>query len=188
MKTIVLLFYEFFKTGLFSIGGGLATLPFLTQMSIKSPDWFSSPTLADIVAIAESTPGPIGVNAATFAGFSAAGVIGSVTATFGLVLPSFIIICIIARFFEKYRNSRLVKDAFDCVRPTVTGLVASAGFVMLKLSLLPDGSFSTISSVTWISLSLFALLIVFTQLKWTKNLHPVVIIVIGAIAGVVLSL
>ena len=90
----LLLFWEFFKTGLFAVGGGLATLPFLTQMSVSHPDWFTTQMLADMIAVSESTPGPIGVNMATYVGYTVAGIPGAIVATCSLVLPSLIIITI----------------------------------------------------------------------------------------------
>ncbi len=105
------LFWEFFKTGLFSIGGGLATLPFLKAISLKYP-WFTPNDLLDMIAVSESTPGPIGVTTATYAGFRAAGIPGAITATVSLILPSVIIIILVSRVLNKFRNSPLVKNAF----------------------------------------------------------------------------
>ena len=105
------LFYEFFKTGLFAIGGGLATLPFLQEMSART-GWFSLSELQDMIAVSESTPGPIGVNMATYAGFTSAGIPGAFCATLGLILPSFIIILIVAGFLKRFKDSPLVDAAF----------------------------------------------------------------------------
>ena len=186
MNTLITLFLSFFKIGLFAVGGGLATLPFLTELSAQYPAWFASPTLADMVAIAESTPGPIGVNAATFVGFSADGILGAVVSTLSLVLPSFIIISVIAGALEKYRNSKLVDDAFRALHPTVAGLIGAAAFSMVKLALLPgDASLPLFERVDVICLILFAVLLTVTQLKWTKKLHPIFVILIGAAAGII---
>ena len=106
------LFYEFFKIGLFAVGGGLATIPFLMDIADKYP-WLTREMLADMIAVSESTPGPIGVNMATYAGFEAAGVAGALTATFSLVLPSFLVILLIARFLQKYNSSPLVQSTFS---------------------------------------------------------------------------
>ena len=110
------LFYEFFKTGLFAIGGGLATLPFLYDMADKYP-WFTRTDLANMIAVSESTPGPIGVNMATYVGFTTGGILGSIIATCGLVLPSLIIIIIIAKFLESFQDNRFVQSAFYGLRP-----------------------------------------------------------------------
>ena len=110
------LFYEFFKAGLFAIGGGLATLPFLKQISLRYP-WFTPNDLMDMIAVSESTPGPMGVNSATYAGFHAAGIPGAITATCSLVLPSVIIIILVSRALDKFRDSRWSRTAFTvCVR------------------------------------------------------------------------
>ena len=186
MNTLFVLFLSFCKIGLFAVGGGLATLPFLTELSQQYPAWFASPTLADMVAIAESTPGPIGVNAATFSGFSAAGVPGALVATLSLVLPSFIIISVIAGALERYRSSKLVDDAFKTLRPTVAGLIGAAGFSMLRMAILTgDTAAPFLQQINLVCLLLFAVLLTLTQLKWTKKLHPIFIILLGALAGII---
>ena len=120
------LFYEFFKTGLFAVGGGLATLPFLEDISERT-GWFTRAQLADMLAVSESTPGPIGVNMATYVGFETAGILGSLCATFGLVLPSLIIILLVVKVLEKFRTNRYVEAAFYGLRPASVAMVASAG-------------------------------------------------------------
>ena len=125
--TYLLLFYEYFKTGLFAIGGGMATLPFLYDMSARHPDWFSASQIADMLAVSESTPGPIGVNMATFVGFQVGGVPGAVIATLGLVAPSIIVILIIAAFLRSFRDSKVVQSVFYGLRPASAAMVAAAG-------------------------------------------------------------
>ena len=120
------LFYEFFKVGLFSIGGGLATLPFLYDISDKT-GWFTHTDITNLIAVSESTPGPIGVNAATYVGFLTDGLVGAVTSTVGLIAPSIVIIILISRVLERFRDSRLVDDLFYGLRPASTGLIAAAG-------------------------------------------------------------
>ena len=114
--TFLLLFLEFFKTGLFAIGGGLATLPFLKQIALRYP-WFTPSDLMDMIAVSESTPGPLGVNSATYAGFHAAGIPGAITATCSLVLPSVIIIILVSRALDKFRDSPLVQNGTSPCRP-----------------------------------------------------------------------
>lgn len=109
------LFFEFFKAGLFAVGGGLATLPFLYDIASRY-DWMSVESITDMIAISESTPGPLGVNMATYAGYHAYGVLGGVVATFALVLPSIIVIVIVAKILEKFKENRLVKDTFAGLR------------------------------------------------------------------------
>ena len=124
---LLILFLEFFKIGLFSVGGGLATLPFLYDLADKYP-WLSAAQIPDMIAISESTPGPLGVNMATYVGFQCGGVLGGVIATAGLVTPSVIVIIIVYKFLERFRKSTLVENAFYGLRPIVVGLIASAGF------------------------------------------------------------
>ena len=109
--TYLLLFYEFFKTGLFAVGGGLATLPFLYDMAARHPEWFTTSQLADMVAVSESTPGPLGVNMATYVGFITGGIPGALVATIGLVTPSIIIILIVAAFLKRFRERGILRPA-----------------------------------------------------------------------------
>ena len=188
----LLLFWEFFKTGLFAVGGGLATLPFLTQMSVSHPDWFTTQMLADIIAVSESTPGPIGVNMSTYVGYTVAGIPGAIVATCSLVLPSLIIITIIAGMLEKYMNNKYVQWVFSGLRPAVTGLIAAAGYSVIKLSIMvPDAVFSIKAPwevFDWKCVLIFAIFILLTQLKWTKKLHPIIYIAVAAVLGIVLGL
>ena len=126
LKTLITLCFEFFKTGLLAVGGGLATLPFLSEMANKYPGWFTHAELADMIAVSESTPGPIGVNMATYVGFTTAGYGGSVVATLGLITPSIIVILIVARIYEKFQASRIVKGCMTGLKPAVVGLIAAA--------------------------------------------------------------
>ena len=121
------LFWEFFKTGLFSVGGGLATLPFIYDMSDRM-SWFTYQQIADMVAVSESTPGPIGVNTATYVGYITGGVPGALVATLGLVTPAVICILIIASCLKKFRENRFVDHAFYGLRPASAALIAAAGF------------------------------------------------------------
>ena len=136
----ITLFVEFFKVGLFTIGGGLAALPFLYDLAEKYT-WITKSMIADMIAISQSTPGPIGVNMATYAGFKAAGILGGVVATFSIVLPSFIIIVIVANFLNKFKESKLVDSAFKGLRPAVTGLIAVAWFEIIKVSIINVNTF-----------------------------------------------
>ena len=181
MTRILWLIYEFFKTGLFAVGGGLATLPFLTRMSASHPDWFSTEMLANMVAISESTPGPLGVNMATYVGYSVAGVPGAVTATLSLVCPSVIIIMLIYRVLQQYKNHPVVQNVFAGLRPAVTGLIAAAGFSVFRMAAFVGGALS------WKALVLFGAVLALTQWKKTKGLHPVLFIAVGAVVGLLVQ-
>ena len=134
MMLLLRLFWEFFKTGLFAVGGGMATLPFLYNIS-DSTGWFTHAQLADMIAVSESTPGPIGVNMATYVGFTTAGIPGAVIATVGLVTPSVIIILLIARVLAAFRQNKYVDAAFYGLRPCSVGLIAAAGLMVVKIAL-----------------------------------------------------
>lgn len=183
------LIYEFFKTGLFAVGGGLATLPFLNEICQKY-DWFTEQMLADMIAISESTPGPIGINMSTYAGYQAAGVLGSIVATCSLVAPSIIIIVLIAGFLSKFNEHPLVKSAFSGLRPAVTGLIAAAAVSVMKLALLRIPAFEASGRVPDLfnlpAIALFAVLFA-AMLKW-KKLHPVVFILAGAVVGIIFKM
>ena len=177
---------EFFKTGLFAVGGGLATLPFLTQMQEKY-GWFTAEELANMIAVGESTPGPIGVNMATYVGYSTYGVLGGLLATLSLVLPSLIVIMIIARAMDKYQKNPLVQNMFAFMRPAVAGLIAAAGFAVLKIALFKDAVLS-FQSIDWVAVALFAVMVFLTQWKKLKKLHPIAFIALGAVIGIVLGM
>lgn len=186
---LLVLFLEFFKIGLFSIGGGLATLPFLYALAEKYP-WFSTTQIPDMIAISESTPGPLGVNMATYAGFQGSGILGGIVATLGLITPSIIIILIVSQFLERFRNSKIVENAFYGLRPIVVGLIASAGFGVITLSLFQMDALTTGGSIAtflhWKECILFAAVFVIAR-KW-KNVHPIVLILIGAVCGILFHL
>ena len=182
------LLYEFFKAGLFAIGGGMATLPFLYDMSDKM-GWFTYADLANMVAISESTPGPIGINMATYVGYTLRGVPGAVTATVGLITPSIIIILIIAKFLQAFKDSPLVDAAFYGLRPASTGLIAAAGLSVLALVLVNPGvseGAGILELINIKSILLIAVLYYFTAVcKKTKGLHPVCFIAASAVVGIV---
>lgn len=189
--TYLLLFWEFFKTGLFAVGGGLATLPFLTEMSNTHPEWFSHEMLANMIAVSESTPGPIGINMATYVGYTVGGIGGAVLATLALVLPSLIIIIAIAKVLDRYMKNKYIQSVFKGLRPAVTGLIAAAGFSVIKLSILIPEAFSITApykAVNFTALLIFAVFVFFTQFKKTKKLHPIVFILIGAVLGIILKM
>jgi chromate transporter len=134
------LFWEFFKTGLFAVGGGLATLPFLYDMSART-GWFTTEEIADLLAVSESTPGAIGINMSTYAGVHTFGVIGGIIATLGLICPSIIVIIIISNVLKKFQDSKLVQKIFYGLRPASLGLIGAAGLGVAKIALLKTDVF-----------------------------------------------
>lgn len=194
MEVFLLLFLEFFKTGLFAVGGGLATLPFLYEMADKYT-WFDVATLSDMIAVSESTPGPIGVNMATYAGYNAGfevlgfggGIFGALTATIALVLPSLIIILLISKFLGKFKDNQLVGDAFTALRPAVTALIAVAGFSIIKMTLLDIPAFSVSRSfidLFQIPAIILFIVVLFCSNFW-KKIHPIVLILGSAVIGII---
>ena len=178
------LFYEFFKTGLFAVGGGLATLPFLEDISQRT-GWFTSAQLADMLAISESTPGPIGVNMATYVGFETAGILGSLCATAGLVMPSVIIIVLVSKVLEKFRTNTYVEAAFYGLRPASVAMVASAGIGVAMTTLL-NLTASGFGVLRWRELVLAAVILVLTNfVPKVKKFHPIVFIALAAAVGII---
>ena len=182
------LFWEFFKTGLFAIGGGMATLPFLHDMG-EATGWFTQADLMNMLAVSESTPGPIGINMATYVGFTVGGVPGAVIATLGEVTPSIIVILIIAALLRSFRENRYVDRAFYGLRPASTGLIAAAGLSVAQIALLTGAAWTGWNSLTavinWKGVALAALVFACMQVKALKKLHPIVYIAAAAVVGVV---
>lgn len=191
MSLYLRLFWEFFKTGLFAVGGGLATLPFMYDISDKT-GWFTHSMLADMVAVSESTPGPIGVNMATYVGFVTGGIPGSVVATVGLVTPSVIVILLIARVLKAFRENQYVDAGFYGLRPCSVGLIAAAGVLVIKLALFNTELYASTGALldlfNFKALILAAVLLVATRcIKKLKGLHPIVFILASAVIGIVFS-
>ena len=179
------LFFEFFKTGLFAVGGGLATIPFLRDMGART-GWFADTDLTTMIAVSESTPGPIGVNMATYVGFETAGVPGSIIATLGLITPSLIIILIVAGFLQKFRQSKTVNSVFYGLRPASTALIAFAGLgVAEKIFVRIGGTISHEFFIHWPSVVLAIAVFVCMRYTKLKKLHPIVFIAAAALIGVI---
>ena len=182
------LFWEYFKVGLFAVGGGLATYPFLKDLGERT-GWFTIGELADMLAVSESTPGPIGVNMATYVGFTLKGIPGAVVATVGLITPSVIIILIIALFLYKFRKNKYVDYAFYGIRPASTAMITSALLGLLALCLFGASSVKALISSGGVldikALVLFLLLFAAMNVKKLKDLHPLVFIAISAVVGIV---
>ncbi len=188
------LFYEFFKAGLFAIGGGMATIPFLYDIS-DSTGWFTHTDLANMIAVSESTPGPIGVNMATYVGYITGmndggvltALLGAVTATLGLITPSIIIILIIAALLKGFKDNRYVGSAFYGLRPASTGLIAAAGLSVIFSNLFLGGI--GFPFLNWKGIILGIVLFVLTNfVPKVKKLHPIVFIGISAACGVIFSM
>ena len=181
------LFYEFFKAGLFAVGGGLATIPFMKEIALKT-GWFTLSQLTDMIAVSESTPGPMGVNCATYVGYETAGLLGGIIATLGLIAPSIIIIIIISKILEKFRNNKFVDAAFFGLRAASVALIAEAGVSVAELTFIIPGS-TVLEMINYKSIILAFVILYFT--RWCeprKKLHPIVFIGFAALCGIIFSL
>ena len=181
------LFWEFLKIGLFAVGGGMATLPFLQDLAEKT-GWYSQSLITDMIAISESTPGPIGINMATYVGCNVAGFLGGVVATMGEILPAIVIVVTVSRYLEKFRGSKLVDAAFYGLRPAATGLIAAAGISVVQVAMFHFDLYRQ----TGVLMDAFDLkkivffVVAFAAIKKFK-LHPVVYIACAAVVGILLS-
>lgn len=181
-STALRLFWEFFKIGLFAVGGGPATLPYLMELTEKF-DWFTMEELTNMIAVSESTPGPLGLNMATYAGVQTLGTFGGIVSTFGLVLPSIIVICIVAAFLAGFNQNPRVQAAFRGIRPAVTAIIAAAIFGLCRVSLFlhTDRGYQPL----WKSIFLCILVLSLLQLKQLKKIHPFLWFVFGAACGII---
>lgn len=176
------LFFSFFKIGLFAVGGGPATIPYLMDLTGQR-DWFTMRELTNMIAVSESTPGPVGLNMATYAGFSAVGIWGGLVASLGLVTPSVVIIILIARFLKDFSENPYVKAAFWGVRPAVTALIAVAVYNLCKVSLFTETAEGTVPAVKTIVLAV--IMFGCMQIKSLKKLHPALWLLTAAVIGIV---
>lgn len=185
------LFYEYFKIGLFAVGGGMATLPFLYDLSDKT-GWFTYMQIADMLAVSESTPGPIGINIATYVGYTTAGPLGSLLATLGMILPGIFITALVFKALQKFRDNEYVNAAFYGLRPASTGLVAAAGLSVIAISLFDFDLYEVTGNIIDLfsfQAILLAVIIWFmtNKIKLTKDLHPIYYIAGSAVVGMVFS-
>ena len=187
MMTVLRLIFEFFKTGLFAVGGGLATLPFLYEMGEKT-GWFTAQDVLNLLAVSESTPGPIGINMSTYVGFITSGIPGAVIASLSLAAPCVIVILLVIRVLDKFKGSPLVDSVFKALRPASIGMITAAliGVVKESLLILPNwGGMNTLLSIfNWKGIAL-AVVLWFIMKKWKT--HPIAYIAIAALAGILFS-
>lgn len=179
--------WEFFKIGLFAVGGGMAALPFLRHLAERT-GWFTVSLLTDMVAISESTPGPIGINMATYVGYQVGGWPGAVIASVAVALPSLLLILLLAQSLARFRTHPLVESAFYGLRPAVTGLIAAAGVSVMQSTFLHWDGFlqeRTLSALADGKQLLFFLVISLCIFRWKK--HPIFYIALSAAAGIVLQ-
>ena len=176
------LFLTFLKIGAFTFGGGYAMIPLIQRETVESRKWITDEDMLEIIAIAESTPGPLAINSATFVGSRVAGVPGAACATLGVVLPSFVIILIVARCYERFRASRVVSGVMTGLKPAVIGLIGSAILTMGSAVLFPGGFTTAVFSAAsfWITVGIFAV----TAVLAFKKVHPIALICLSAALGI----
>ena len=176
------LFWTFFTIGAFTFGGGYAMLP-LIQAEVERHGWVDSQTLLNFVAVSESTPGPFAINMATYVGTTQGGIFGAVCATLGVVLPSFIIILIVAKCYDRFRENKIVKGCMTGLKPAVVGLIANAVLGVLMTVFFPAGI--SLAVFTNISFYLYAALFAVMLVLAFKKVHPIIIICLSAVVGIV---
>lgn len=184
----ILLFIEFFKIGLLSFGGGYATLPFLYHMS-ETYHWFSGVELSQMLAISSITPGPVGLNVATFAGFKTANVPGSVVATLAIMLPSFVIVLFISKVLKKFNDNFYIKSALYALRPAAAALIAAVGvrlFIDCILISPENTRVSLVSIFNFIDMKAFCLFLLLLFLSFKLKRDPLIYLLIGGIFGILL--
>ncbi len=178
------LFYEFFKVGLFSVGGGLATIPFLQDLGQRT-GWFTQGELANMIAVSESTPGPMGINMASYVGFQSAGMLGAIVATLGTITPSIFLILAIAKVLNKFQDSPLVKGIFYGIRPASAALITSAALQVAEVAFSKETELGNILFPSGIILALGIWGIMYYS---GKKIHPVILVALSACLGVLFQM
>ncbi|MBR6737391.1 MAG: chromate transporter [Clostridia bacterium] len=182
------IFFTFFKIGLFTFGGGYATIPLIRE-EVLTNGWLTEGEFLNFIAVAESTPGPIAVNMATFVGSSQHDILGAIVATLGVILPSFIIILIIASVLQNVLKLAGVKWALNGIKPTVAGLIIATGITMFLTVIFGVKTVSDSFDFNWVSLVIFgvvAITSILVKLFRKKELSPIILIIISAVLGIIL--
>lgn len=177
-------FYEFFKIGLFAVGGGPATIPYLMDLAEKY-DWFTMEDVTNMIAISESTPGPLGLNMATYVGVDALGIFGGAWASIALTIPSIIVIVLVAKFLSNFSQNRWVKAAFHTIRPAVAGLIAAAVCNVFEVSLWFEKAGESVFAVK--TAILFVVVFGLMRVKKLSKMHPVFWLIGAAVIGCILK-
>jgi chromate transporter len=191
LQTLLLLTCEFFLTGLFAVGGGLATIPFLQSMGRRRPAWFTAAQLADMVAASQCAPGPLGTNMAAFVGYTVGGFPGAALSPLALMLPNLCLDQLIARLMERFQHSARWDSILRVLRPASAGLICAAVFALLQISLASGTAWDWRAPLAWFDwrcVALYAGLLPFAFRKKLRKLHPAVYIAVGAVVGVAVGL
>lgn len=180
------LFYEFAKIGLFNFGGGMAAIPFLQDLGLRT-GWYTLRQMTDFIAISESTPGPMAVNMATFAGYTTRGVLGGIVATLGLISPALVLVSIMAKFFTVFKDNKYVERAFYGLRPCVLALISYAlvGLVQVTMFFENRGVYNLMSAINFKAVLIFVVIFALLNEKHLKKMHPVFFLRLSAVIGIV---
>ena len=190
MKLYFLLYFEFFKIGLFSLGGGYATLPFLYHMS-EQYHWFSPVELTQMLAISSITPGPVGLNVATYAGFKTAGIIGSIIATSAIMMPSYFMVVAISKMLKKFRNNFLVESALYALRPATAAMIGAVSIRLFKdcaIRSMSFNSFSFAKITSFLDIKAIVLIICLFIFSFYYKKDPLIFLLIGSVAGIIMHI
>lgn len=179
---------EFMKIGILAVGGGMATIPFLTDLTYKYPQFLTMPMLMDMIAISESTPGPIGINMATYVGYTLYRIPGAIFSSVSMILPALVIVILVSKVLDKYKTNYWVESVFHVIRPSVTGLIAAAGFSVASIALFNgDSGSGFLAGINFTAVIVFALFVAAQESKKFKKLHPTIYILSGAIIGLAMG-
>ena len=191
LETLMLLVYEFFFTGLFAVGGGLATIPFLQSLGSRRQGWYSDAQLADMIAAAQCAPGPLGTNLATFVGYRVGGFPGAALSPLTLMIPTISVDLVVARLLERFKDSDKAESVMQVLRPASAGLICAAVFALLQIALSSGAAWSWQNPLAWFDwrcVALYAALLPLALWKKLKKVHPAAYIAVGAVVGAVVGL
>lgn len=172
------LFWSFLKIGLFSFGGGYAAMPLIQEQVVSSHDWLSMAEFTDLITISQMTPGPIAINSATFVGIKIAGIPGALVSTIGCILPSCIIVMLIAKLYLKYRTVNMLQSVLNSLRPAVVAMIASAGISVLITAFWGSAELISLAGTNWILVIIFAACVVLLR-KFRMN--PILVMVLAGV-------
>lgn len=179
------LFLSFLQIGMFSFGGGYAAMPLIQGQVVTLHGWLTMSEFTDLITISQMTPGPIAVNSATFVGMKIAGIPGAVVATAGCILPSCIIVTILARLYLKYRNLDLLQGVLKSLRPAVVAMIASAGILILKDAFWGNGESMSFAGTEWSMVMIFGICVLLLQ---KKKMNPIWVMVLAGVMKVGISM
>lgn len=178
------LFFSFLQVGMFSFGGGYAAMPLIKEQVVTGHQWLSMSEFTDLITISQMTPGPIAVNSATFVGIKIAGIPGALAATLGCILPSCIIVTVLAKLYLKYRNMEMLQGVLNSLRPAVVAMIASAGISILIMAFWKSADMISFAGTKWSLVVIFIICLVLLR-KWKMN--PIWVMLLAGVMKVGIS-